>query len=174
MPVASEEQVPKPLTYTLMYHLLWAIMFGLSALALGGVFVASGQPVASVLWLVLLAVLAGVGTLVTYSVRVQVLLGALGKAEAFRWSEASSAAVLIFAPAALALWFAFVDPHVRSVPAQMTAMMVKVELVVWWLSHLLSIRGLVRGRKKYLSTEAGSNAAGESGGSKAKGLATTG
>src|SRR5579884_3881991 len=92
MPVASEEQVPKPLTYTLMYHLLWAIMFGLSALALGGVFVASGQPVASVLWLVLLAVLAGVGTLVTYSVRVQVLLGALGKAEAFRWSEASSAA----------------------------------------------------------------------------------
>jgi hypothetical protein len=174
MPVASEEQVPKPLTYTLMYHLLWAVMFGWSALVLGGVFVTLGRPVASVLWLVLLTVLSGVGALVTYSVRIQVLLGELSKAEAFRWSEASSAAVLIFAPLAFMLWFVFIDPHLRSAPAQMTAMMVKVELVIWWLSHLLSIRGLARGRKKYLSVEATSGEAGKSSRSKPEQPVTTG
>ena len=34
MPTASEQQVPKPLTYTLMYHALWSVMFLLSAAAL--------------------------------------------------------------------------------------------------------------------------------------------
>ena len=32
MPLASEEHVPKPLTYALMYHVVWALLFGASGL----------------------------------------------------------------------------------------------------------------------------------------------
>ncbi len=32
------------------------------------------------------------------------------------------------------------------VPVEMTALVVEVEVVVWWLSHLLSVRGLASGR----------------------------
>ena len=41
MPAATDAQVPKPLTYTLMYHFLWCVLFLLSALTLFGVFLAS-------------------------------------------------------------------------------------------------------------------------------------
>ena len=79
MPLASEEQVPKPLTYTLMYHFLWCVLFLLSAGALAGVFLAAGQPLGVALGaplpLVFFGLLAGLGALITYVVRVQVLLG---------------------------------------------------------------------------------------------------
>ncbi|MGH2352225.1 MAG: hypothetical protein ACRDI2_21280 [Chloroflexota bacterium] len=156
MPIAPEEQVPKPLTYTLMYHFLWGILFLLSAITLAGVFLVSGQPVTRALLaplgLVFFALVAGLGTLATYAVRVQVLLGELTKEDAFRWSAASSWGVLLFAPVAWLLWRFVVDPLARSVPGQITSMVVEVEVIVWWLSHLLSVRGLSRGRKKHLQT----------------------
>src|SRR5919197_6382734 len=171
MPLAPEEQVPKPLTYTLMYHFLWCVMFLLSAAVLTIVFLVSGQPlgraVLSPLGLVFFALVAGAGALATYAVRVQVLLGALGLAAAFRRSAASSWAVLLFAPAALAVWRFAAEPLARSlwnggqpwsVPAQITAAMIQVEVILWWLSHLLSVRGLARGRKKYLAPAAPSGA----------------
>ncbi|HEX2186073.1 MAG TPA: hypothetical protein VHN78_11275 [Chloroflexota bacterium] len=153
MPVASEEQVPKELTYTLMYHFLWCVLFMLSAIALGGVFLAAGQPLGRALGaplgLVFFALVAGLGTLATYVVRVQILLGELPVEEAFRWSAVSSRAVLIFAPLAWLVWRFVLDPLAQSVPAQITSMVIQVEVIVWWLSHLLSVRGLARGRRKH-------------------------
>ena len=43
MPAASDDQVPKPLTYTLMYHFLWFILFFLSAIMLVVLFAMSGR-----------------------------------------------------------------------------------------------------------------------------------
>ena len=165
MPAATDAQVPKPLTYTLMYHFLWCVLFFLSALTLLGVFLASGrgfvEGVLPPLILVALGTIAGVGFLATYVVRVQLLLGKVTWEEAFRWSSRSSWAVLGFAPALFALWKLALEPLARyvwgatwSVPVQMTVTMAEVEVVVWWLSHLLSVRGLAKGRKRYLAPAA--------------------
>ncbi len=158
MPLASEEQVPKPLTYTLMYHLLWCILFLLSALALAGVFLAAGQPVGRALGaplsVVFFGLVAGAGALASYAVRVQILLGQLSTADGFRWSATSSWGVLLFAPLAWLLWRFIFDPRAQSVPAQITSMVIQVELIVWWLSHLLSVRGLTRGRRTFLQASA--------------------
>jgi hypothetical protein len=157
MPLASEEQVPKPLTYTLMYHFLWCVLFLLSAAALTGVFFAAGQPAAVALTaplpLVFFGVVAGLGSLATYVVRIQVLLNEASKEDAFRWSAISSWGVILLAPVAWLLWRLIFDPMAHGVPAAITSMVVQVELIVWWLSHLLSVRGLSRGRRKYLSGE---------------------
>ena len=153
MPTASEEQVPKALTYTLMYHFLWCVMFTLSAVALAGIFLASGWPLGSALaaplGLVFFAAVAGIGALATYVVRVQVLLGQLSRAQAFRWSAVSSWGVLLFAPVAWLLWHYLAVPRARSLPEQMSGWFIEVEVIVWWLSHLLSVRGLSRGRRRH-------------------------
>ena len=164
MPAASEEQVPKPLTYTLMYHGLWFAMFLLSAVGLGVLFLAAGvAPGRAVLtpWpLYALAALAAVGFLATYVIRVQVLLGEVTWESAFRWSAASSWAVIAFAPI---LWLAWVagESSVRQwvtggrpwpPPEGIVSATYYVEVVVWWLSHLLSVRGLARGRRLYLAS----------------------
>src|SRR3954471_10244494 len=116
MPLASEAQVPKPLTYTLMYHFLWCVMFALSAVGLMGLFLASGVGLPRAVlapWpLLALALVAGLGSFATYAVRIQVLLGEFDKTEAYRWSEASSWAVLVFAPLVWLLWV-FVEPGVQ-------------------------------------------------------------
>lgn len=161
MPTASEEQVPKALTYTLMYHFLWCVMFLLSALGLMALFLASHRTVAQAvlppLTLVVFALVAGVGAVITYGVRVEVLKGDMTKLDAFQWSSTSSWAILIFVPVALAVFWVlsgapgqalFNGGRDWSVPASLTNGMVKIELVVWWLSHLLSVRGLTRGRRK--------------------------
>jgi len=36
------------------------------------------------------------------------------------------------------------------VPGVLTEGAIKVEVIVWWLSHLLSVRGLIRGRRDYV------------------------
>lgn len=165
MPLASEEQVPKPLTYTLMYHFLWCVLFLLSAVALAGVFLAAGQPpgvaLTAPLPLVTFGFLAGAGALVTYIIRVQVLLGEVSRESAFRWSAVSSWGVIVLAPVAWLLWRLVFDPLARSVPADITSMVVQVELIVWWLSHLLSVRGLSRGRRTYLQGAGGAPALGQ-------------
>lgn len=166
MPLASDDQVPKPLTYTLMYHFLWCVLFLFSAFGLAALFIFSGQSLTRALLpplgLLFFAVVAGIGALASYAVRVQVLLGNLTKDSAFRWSAASSWAVILFAPAALGAWRLVAEPVARSlwnggqtwpVPAQITGAMVQVEVIVWWLSHLLSVRGLSRGRKQYLGNQ---------------------
>lgn len=165
VPAATDAQVPKPLTYTLMYHFLWCVLFLLSALTLFGVFLASNAGarhgfaggLLPPMILVALGLIAGIGFLATYIVRVQLLLGKVTWDEAFRWSSRSSWAVLIFAPALFALWKLALEPLARwlwgatwSVPVQMTVTMAEVEVVIWWLSHLLSVRGLAKGRKRYL------------------------
>ena len=168
MPAATDAQVPKPLTYTLMYHFLWCILFLLSALTLLGVFLASGrgfvEGVLPPLILVALGLIAGAGFLATYVLRVQLLLGKVTWDEAFHWSSRSSWAVLIFAPILFAAWKVPVVGVERllltltgqdwSVPVQMTLTMAEVEVVVWWISHLLSVRGLAKGRKRYLAPDA--------------------
>jgi hypothetical protein len=155
MPLVSEELVPKPLTYTLMYHFLWCVLFWLSAFALAGVFLAAGQPVgvalSAPLPLVFFGLLAGLGALATYVMRVGILFDDVSKEDAFRWSAASSWVVIVLAPVAWLLWRFVFDPLARSVPAEITSMVVQVELIVWWLSHLLSVRGIARGRRKYLA-----------------------
>jgi hypothetical protein len=167
MPRASEEQVPKPLTYTLMYHFLWCVMFLLSAALLWSIFLASGQRSASAilapLAVVAFALLAGVGALGAYELRVRLLLNEVTREEAFRWSAFSSRVVIVFAAAVLAAWALVLAPLARSlwgggqpwpVPVLMTEALLQVELVVWGLSHLMSVRGISRGRKKYLTDSA--------------------
>ena len=171
MPLASEEQVPKPLTYTLMYHFLWCVMFLISAVGLMALFLAAGtgfpRAVLAPWPLLALALVAGAGSFAAYAVRIQVLLGEFDKAEAFHWSEVSSWAVLIFAPAVWLLWV-LIEPGVQHLvtgghpwapPEAIVSATFKVETIVWWLSHLLSVRGLTRGRKKYL-VAAGAGVAG--------------
>lgn len=161
MPAATDDQVPKPLTYTLMYHFLWAVLFFLSALALYGVFQTSryggalvvGPPLA----LAALGLIAFGGFLATYVVRVQIILGQMSKEAGFTWSSRSSWAVIVLAPALFGAWKLALEPLARAhwpgvwpVTVEMTVMVAQVEVVVWWLSHLLSVRGLTRGRKRYL------------------------
>jgi hypothetical protein len=162
MPAATDAQIPKPLTYTLMYHFLWFVLFLLSALTLWGIFLPTGRGFwlgfAPPLLLVMLGLVAGIGFLATYVVRIQILLGNLNKEDGFRWSARSSWAVVLLAPALFGLWKLVAEPVARSawpdqwpVTVQMTLTAAEVEVVVWWLSHLLSVRGLARGRKVYLA-----------------------
>jgi hypothetical protein len=65
--------------------------------------------------------------------------------------------VIVLAPVLFGLWKLALEPlaHARwsdqwPSPVTMTQAVAEVELVVWWLSHLLSVRGLARGRKRYL------------------------
>jgi hypothetical protein len=171
MPAATDAQIPKPLTYTLMYHFLWFVLFLLSALTLWGIFLSTGRGFwlgfVPPLLLVILALIAGVGFLATYVVRVQVLLGNLDRSAAFRWSSRSSWAVVLLAPALFGVWKLVAEeqlarriwPDLWPVTVQMTLTTAEVEVVVWWLSHLLSVRGLARGRKVYLAPAAPSPAA---------------
>lgn len=161
MPTASNDQVPKPLTYTLMYHFLWFVLFLLSALMLVAIFAANGWS-ASLVWgppsvLFGLAALAFAGFWVTYVIRLRLLLGEVTKEDGFRWSARSSWAVIVLAPVVFVLWKLALEPLAHAVwsdqwpvPVAMTVLMVEVEVVVWWISHLLSVRGLARGRKVYL------------------------
>jgi hypothetical protein len=155
-----------------MYHFLWCVMFLLSAALLWSIFLAAGQrstaAVLSPLAVVAFALIAGVGALVTYDLRVRLLLDEVSREDAFRWSANSSRAVIVFAAAVLALWALVLAPLARSlwgsgqpwpVPVLMTEALLQVELVVWGLSHLMSVRGLSRGRKKYLEPGAPSAAA---------------
>jgi hypothetical protein len=162
MPAASDAQIPKPLTYTLMYHFLWFVLFLLSALTFWGIFLSTGWGfqlgVLPPLVFVALAVVAGVGFFATYVIRVQILLGNLNKEEGFRWSGRSSWAVVLLAPSLFGLWKLALEPLAHGawperwpIPVQMTLTAAEVEVVVWWLSHLLSVRGLARGRKVYLA-----------------------
>ena len=79
MPAVDNAVVPKPLTYTLMYHGLWAIIFLLTAMVYWGIFFASGQPafraIVPPLGLVGLALIAGFGAWLSYMTRLGVLLG---------------------------------------------------------------------------------------------------
>lgn len=164
MPAATDAQIPKPLTYTLMYHFLWCVLFLLSALTLLGVFLASGRGIVEgvlpPLILVALGLIAGAGFLAAYVVRVQLLLGEISREDGFRWSSRSSWSVILMVP------FVFLGLHVVqgnrawSVPMDMTLMAAKIEVVVWWISHLLSVRGLAKGRKLYLAPAAGGGATG--------------
>ncbi len=160
MPAASDDQVPKPLTYTLMYHFLWFVLFLLSAVTFLGVFWSAGwgfgMAVLPPMLFVVLALIAGVGAFATYVVRVQLMLGEISKEDGFRWSSRSSWAVIAFVPVLFLLTFAL-ESWIQTlwqqwpVPVSMTVTAVKVELVVWWISHLMSVRGLARGRKHYLA-----------------------
>jgi hypothetical protein len=111
------------------------------------------------LGLAFFGLVAGAGALVAYSVRVQILVGETSRGEAFTVSAVSSWAVLVFAPFALGFWRFVAEPLAREwwtegaswpITAQITAAVVYVEVIVWWLSHLLSVRGLRRGRTRYL------------------------
>jgi hypothetical protein len=42
MPSLSNDQVPKPLTYTLMYHGLWAALFLMTTILYWAIFLYSG------------------------------------------------------------------------------------------------------------------------------------
>jgi hypothetical protein len=145
-------------------------MFFLSYLVLAGVFVASHVGVSrSVLapWpLLALAVAAAGGFVAVYGIRLSVLVGDFNKDDAFRWSAGSSWAVIVLAPLLWGVWV-MVEPRVQAAitggqpwapPEAITSAMFKVEVVVWWLSHLLSIRGLARGRRTYLVPAAGETA----------------
>lgn len=163
MPTASEEEVPKPLTYTLMYHGLWCVMFVLSAVGLAALFLATGwgfpRAIVGPLAIFALGLVAGIGAFAAYGIRLSVLLGDATKEEAFQWSAVSSRTVLIVAPILWAVWYV-AEPSAQATwnggrdwapPEGISSLMFKVEVIVWWLSHLLSVRGLARGRRKYLA-----------------------
>jgi hypothetical protein len=163
MPAVDNVLVPKPLTYTLMYHGLWAVIFLLTAIVYWGIFLASGQPVFRALvpplGLVALALVAGFGAWLSYKTRLGVLLGEATWDEAFTLSSWSSWAVLLFAPAFLVAWQWVgipiahqigVEDGWAGVPGTLTEGAIIVEVIVWWLSHLLSVRGIIQGRRLYV------------------------
>ncbi len=163
MPAFDNVHVPKPLTYTLMYHGLWAIIFFLTAIVYWGIFLASGQApfkaLVPPLGLVLFGGFAAVGAWLAYATRLAVLLGKASWDDAFTLSAWSSWVVIVFAPASLAVWQWGLIPLARQfglpegwggVPGTLTEGAILVEVIVWWLSHLLSIRGIIRGRRAYV------------------------
>jgi len=166
MPGASAEQVPKPLTYALMYHGLWAVLFLASWLALTVVFLSTGQGIVHGLLpplsLLGLGLLAAGGFLVTYVARVHLLEGTVTVAEAYEMSRWSAQAVLALAPALLLLRLA-AAPLARALlrietwplTLTLTGAVFQVELVVWWLSHLLNLNGLRRGLRREVGLAAG-------------------
>lgn len=162
MPAVDNAIVPKPLTYTLMYHALWAVLFMLTAVVYWGMFLASGQPafraIVPPLGLVALAGVAGIGAWFSYKMRLAVLLGEATWDDAFTLSAWSSWAVIVLAPALLGVWLWGLIPAAHALglpdgwagaPGILTEGAIKVEVIVWWLSHLLSIRGIIRGRRVY-------------------------
>lgn len=167
MPAATDQQIPKALTYTLMYHFLWGVMFLLSGIAVEGVILAVRGPDMDALLpplaLIVFAFVALIGAFVAYLIRVQVLLGRMDWATAFRYSAISSWAVIIVAPVLLCAWWlgSALIWHGESewpLTAQLTVAVLQVEIVVWWLSHLMSIRGISRGRRTYRSASSGDEA----------------
>jgi len=163
MPSLSNDQVPKPLTYTLMYHGLWAALFLMTTILYWAIFLYSGQDtfraLVPPLGLLFFAVVAGIGCWLAYTTRLAILLGQATWDDAFTLSSWSSWGVLIFAPASLAVWQWAIIPASHAlglqegwggVPGVLTEGAIKVEVIVWWLSHLLSVRGLIRGRRDYV------------------------
>ena len=163
MPAVDNVLVPKPLTYTLMYHGLWAIIFLLTAMVYWGIFFPSPQPafraIVPPLGLVGLALVAGFGAWLSYMTRLGVLLGEATWDDAFTLSEWSSWAVIGFAPVFLVVWQWGLIPLAHQfgleegwagVPGALTEGAIRVEVIVWWLSHLLSIRGIIQGRRLYV------------------------
>lgn len=163
MPSVDNVLVPKPLTYTLMYHGLWAVIFLLTAVVYWAIFLASGQPtfraIVPPLGLVALSLVAGIGAWLSYKTRLGVLTGAASWDDAFTLSAWSSWAVLVFAPTSLAAWQWIAIPLGRQigiddgwagVPGTLTEGAIIVEVIVWWLSHLLSVRGLIQGRRMFV------------------------
>ena len=160
MPLASEEHVPKPLTYALMYHVVWALLFGASGLGLAILFLVAGHswqrsllPPAG---LIAFALLSGLGVLVLYVVRVQLMTENVEQRTAYRLSQWSNRAVLVFAPAFLLLFRFALEPLARTVlgvsewpvTAAIASAALQVEVAVWWLSHLLSMSQVARARKR--------------------------
>ena len=160
MPLASEEQVPKPLTYALMYHVIWALLFGVTGLGLVILFKVVGHswprsllPPAG---LIAFGLLCGVGVLALYVVRVQLMTDNVEQQTAYRLSQWSNRVVLVFAPVFLLLFRFALEPLARTVlgvsewpvTAAIASAALQVEVAVWWLSHLLSMSQLGRARKR--------------------------
>lgn len=160
MPLASEERVPKPLTYALMYHVVWALLFGASGLGLAILFWAIGHswqrsllPPAG---LIAFGLLSGFGVLALYVVRVQLMTENIEQQTAYRLSQWSNRVVLVFAPAFLLLFRFALEPLSRTVlgvtewpmTASIASTALQVEVVVWWLSHLLSMSQVSRARRR--------------------------
>ena len=160
MPLATNEQVPKPLTYALMYHVIWAIVFSVTALGLAALFLSTGWswsrallPPAGVL---LLGLLAATGVLVLFVVRVRLMTDEIAQRTAYAISQATNWAVLIFGPVFLLAFRWLLEPLARSltgvetwpITASITAAVVQVEVAVWWLSHVLSSMQLGRARRR--------------------------
>lgn len=163
MPSVDNAQVPKPLTYTLMYHGLWAVLFSLTAVLYWVMFLATGQSLFKALvpplGLMFFALVAATGAWLSYTTRLAVLLGKATWDDAFTLSSWSSWSVLIFAPLSLLVWQWAIIPISHQlglqedwggVPGRLTEGAIIVEVIVWWLSHFLSVRGLVRGRRDYV------------------------
>ena len=94
MPLASEEHVPKPLTYALMYHVVWSLLFGVSGVGLAILFLATGQSWQRSLLpptgLVAFGMLSGFGVLALYVVRVQLMTENVEQRTAYRLSQWSN------------------------------------------------------------------------------------
>ena len=160
MPLASEEKVPKPLTYALMYHVIWALLFGVSGVGLAILFLVAGQSWQRSLLapsgLVVFGLLSGCGVLALYVVRVQLMTDDIEQQTAYRVSQWSNRVVLVFAPAFLLLFRFALEPLARAVlgvsewpvTATIASAALQVEVAVWWLSHLLSMSQVARARKR--------------------------
>ena len=159
MPLASEEHVPKPLTYALMYHVVWALLFGASGVGLAILFLVVGHswqrsllPPAG---LFAFGLLSGCGVLALYVVRVQLMTENIERQTAYRISQWSNRVVLVFAPVFLLLFHFALEPLTRMVlgvsewpmTAAIASTALQVEVVVWWLSHLLSMSQVRRARR---------------------------
>ncbi|MAG34674.1 MAG: hypothetical protein CL878_00265 [Dehalococcoidia bacterium] len=160
MPLASEERVPKPLTYALMYHVVWALLFGATGFGLAILFIVIGHS-----WqrsfippsgLLAFALLSGLGVVALYVIRVQLMTENVEQRTAYRVSQWSNRVVLIFAPAFLLLFRFVLEPLARAVlgisewpvTAAIASAALQVEVAVWWLSHLLSTSQLSRARRR--------------------------
>ncbi len=160
MPLASEEHVPKPLTYALMYHVVWSLLFGVSGVGLAILFLATGQSWQRSLLpptgLVAFGMLSGFGVLALYVVRVQLMTENVEQRTAYRLSQWSNRLVLVFAPVFLLLFHFALEPLARMVlgvsewpvTATIASAALQVEVAVWWLSHLLSMSQVARARKR--------------------------
>lgn len=152
MPSAPEAQVPRPLTYALMFHLVWTLLFAISGVGLAGLFLSAGQPVSAaglpLLFLLPLAAFSFLLLVGLFVARVQLVAGALDRDTVFGWSEASGWVVLAVAPAGwlFAWWWRQATPPLTT---ELTSRLTQVELVVWWLSHLLGVMMLRGARRRY-------------------------
>lgn len=160
MPLASEERVPKPLTYALMYHVVWVVMFGASGFGLAGLFLFAGHSwqlsLVPPMGLLVFAFLSGIGVLSLYVIRVQLMTENVEHRTAYLVSQWSNRVVLIFAPAFLLLFRYLLEPLARAatgvsdwpITFSIASAALQVEIIVWWLSHLLSTSQVARARKR--------------------------